>query len=84
MYYMSSDTTSRSNSYLYHCKNKVVCLNPHKVTSVAGECAVTCSAIRSLYSGSQAKSFFFGETRNKICVTIIVLMDLSFLLKSEK
>ena len=30
----------------------------------ARECAVTCSAIRSLYSGSQARSAFFGGDRN--------------------
>ena len=43
-----------------HCKNKVVCLNPHKATSVAAPVPenvqlYVCSAIRSFYPGSQAK-----------------------------
>ncbi len=43
------------------------------------ECAVTCSAIRSLYSGSQANFFLFGVTRNKIPVCVTNCPNGSFL-----
>ena len=48
----------------------MVCLNPHKVTSVVAPVPenVQLRAVQ-LYSGSQAKSFFLGEARNKLCVT---------------
>ena len=54
-------------------KNKVVCLNPHKVTSVAAPVPenVQLRAVQLDHFTQEAKLnlFFFGETRNKICVT---------------
>ena len=70
-----------------HCKNKVVCLNPHKVTSVVAPVPenVQLRAVQLDHLTEEAKlnPFFFGEPRNRIWL-LIVLMHLSFLLKLEK
>ena len=52
----------------------MVCLNPHKVTSVAAPVPENVQQLRAvqldhLTQEAKLNLFFFGETRNKICVT---------------